>query len=187
MAMVMCRLWMVALLLAAGCDQSRSKAPDSLVGAKHLPPVSELSHETIQINHWGGARRDHLLTYELRPDNTLTVTHSLRAPGGDKTLGREAFGLAADAASQVRLTLSRLRPETLRGVEYVSYPVGCQPPIDSGDEVAIAFIDEHEKIGIFDLPYPCRDSKAAAARNAIAAVMQSLPTSKVAAAFSRLG
>jgi hypothetical protein len=186
MQMVSCRLWMVAPLLTGGCDQSRSKAPDSLVGAKHLPPVSELSHETIQINRWGGARRDHLLTYELRPDNALTVTHSLQAPGG-KTLGRETFGLAPDAASQVRLTLSRVRPETLRGIEYVSYPVGCQPPTDSGDEVAIAFIDEHEKIGIFDLPYVCRDSNAAAARNAIAAVMQSLPTSKVAKAFPRLG
>jgi hypothetical protein len=183
MRIVARHLWIVALLLSGGCEQSKVKAPESLVGAKHLPSASKLSRETIQINRWGGPRRDHLLTYELRPDNSLIVTHILQEPGGDKALAREAFALAPDAARQVRSTLSRVHPEALRGIEYVGYPVGCQPPTDSVDEVAIAFIDERKKIGIFDLPHVCKDGNAASARSSIAAVMKALPTSKVASAF----
>jgi hypothetical protein len=179
MRIVARHLWVVVSLLSGGCEQSKVKTPESLVGAKHLPSASELSRETIQINRWGGPRRDHLLTYELRPDNSLIVTHLLR----DKVLAREAFALAPDAAGKVRSTLSRVRPEALRGIEYVGRPVGCQPPTDSGDEVAIAFIDERNKIGIFDLPHVCKDGNADTARRSIAAVMKALPSSKVASAF----
>jgi hypothetical protein len=181
MRITACRFWIVAFFLTGGCDQAQ--APESLVGAKQLPSANQLTHETIQINRWGGPRRDHLLTYELRPDNSLTVTHTLQAVGGDQSLGRDAFKLPPDAADRMRATLSRVRPETLRGVEYVNYPVGCQPPIDSGDEVTVAFIDTRDKIGIFSLPYVCKEGDAAAARGAIATLMQSLPVSKVARAF----
>jgi hypothetical protein len=183
MRIVAHHLWIVVLLLMGGCEQSEVKAPESLVGAKHLPSSSELSRETIQINRWGGLRRDHLLLYELRPDNSLIVTHFLQEPGGDRVLAQEAFTLAPDAAGLVRSTLSRVHPETLRGIEYVGYPAGCQPPIDSGDEVAIAFIGERKKIGIFELPYACKDGNAASARSLIAAMMKALPTSKVASVF----
>jgi hypothetical protein len=119
----------------------------------------------------------------LRPDNSLIVTHFLQEQAGDKTVAREAFVLAPSVAGRVRSTLSQIHPETLRGIEYMGYPVGCHPPIDGGDEVAIAFIDERKNIGIFDLPYACKDGDAATARRSIAAVMKVLPASKVASAF----
>lgn len=76
-----------------------------------------------------------------------------------------------------------MRPAKLRGVEYLEYPVGCEPPIDSGVEVAVAFFGQHDRIGIFALPYACKDGQAAVARAAMKDAMESLPHSKVAQAF----
>lgn len=176
------------MLLSSGCQQSAVKAPESLVGAKSLPTSSELVRETIQINRWGGPRLDHFLSYELRPDNSLTVTHSLRLPGGEKTLGKEAFHLAPDLANQLRTSLWRIRPQTLRGVEYDTLPTGCHVIMDAVPEAAVAFIDVKERIGISSIPpeADCQTEQARQARLLLSQALKSLPASKVATDFLHL-
>lgn len=177
----------VAALVAASCSQLSFDASESLVGAKRLPPVAELLRETIQINRdteFDG--HQHFLSFDLRPDNSLTVTHTLDGYEGNDIVGKETFRLQPEVADGVRKTLWRFRPGNLQGVEDLTYPVGCSPPIDSGMEVAVAFFGKSPMqgdIGIFALPYACKEGQAAVARSELGRVMRSLPTSKVAAAF----
>ena len=174
-------VWGFAALLAlAGCGPSS----DSLVGATNLQSAVEVARETIQINRDSAVgRQDHYLTYELKPDNTLTVTHALDGYQGDQVVGSESFQLATERASKIRSVLTRFRPAKLQGVEYLVYPVGCDPPIDGGAEVAIAFFGGGDKIGIFALPYDCKKGYSARARATFRELMKSLPSSKVAEAF----
>ena len=177
----------VAALAVASCGQSSFDASESLVGTKRLPPVAELLRETIQINRDTQlAGQSHFLTFELRPDNSMSVTHTLDGYDGSDIVGKETFQLPPDVADRARKTLWRLRPGNLQGVEDLTYPTGCSPPIDSGMEVAVAFFGKSPMqgdIGIFALPYECKEGQAAVARGALGKMMQSLPASKVAAAF----
>lgn len=174
-------VWGFAALLAlAGCGPSS----DSLVGARNLPSAAELGRETIQINRDSAiGRQNHYLTYELKPNNSLTVTHALDGYQGDQVVGSESFQLAAGRASEIRKVLTGFRPAKLQGVEYLVYPVGCEPPIDGGTEVAIAFFGGGDKIGIFALPYDCTKGYSARARATFGKLMKLLPPSKVAQAF----
>jgi hypothetical protein len=177
----------VAALVLASCGQPSFDASESLVGAKRLPPTAELLRETIQINRdTEFAGRHQFLTFELRPNNSLSVTHALEGYDGKDIVGKETFQLSPEVADSARKTLWRFRPENLRGVEDLAYPVGCRPPIDSGMEVAVAFFGRapmQGDIGIFALPYACKEDQAAVARDVLGRMMQSLPASKVAAAF----
>jgi len=177
----------VAAWAVASCGQSSFDASESLVGAKRLPSLTELHRETIQINRDTELDgRHHFLSFELRPDNSLSVTHSLDGYDGNDLVGKETFQLPPDVADGARKTLWRFRPGSLQGVEDLTFPVGCRPPIDSGMEVAAAFFGKSPiqgDIGIFALPYACKEGQAAVARGALGRMMQSLPASKVAAAF----
>jgi hypothetical protein len=183
-------LGVVAALAISSCGQSSFDASESLVGAERLPPVTELLRETIQINRDTDlAGLHHYLSFELRPDNSLSITHTLDGYDGKDVVGNEKFRLPSDVADSARKTLWRIRPENLQGVENLIFPVGCRPPIDSGMEVAVAFLGKapmQGDIGIFALPYACKDGQAAVARSALSRMMQSLPDSKVAAAFPPL-
>ena len=120
-------VWGLAVLLALeGCDRSS----DSIVGADNLPSAAELARETIQINRDSSVGRQvHYLTYELKPDNSLTITHALDGYQGDRVVGTESFQLPAERATTIRKVLTSFRPAKLQGVEYLVYPVGCKPPI----------------------------------------------------------
>ena len=174
----------VIVLSVVGCERAKLGKPESVVGASDLPPSGELAGETIQVNRGRGYGEDrHYLSYELRPDNRLRITHSLDGFDGKDVVGKESFQLSGELALRLRETFWRMRPSKLRRVEYLECPVGCEPPIDSGMEVAVAFFGQHDKIGIFALPYACKDGQAAVARAAMNEAMALLPRSKVAKAF----
>jgi hypothetical protein len=174
-----------AMLLASGCDHAAIKASESLVGAKNPPSAAQLSRETIQINRWGGPRGDHFLSYELLPDNSLTVTHALRQPGGERTLARESFRLSANLGNEVRVSLARVRPETLRGIEYDTLPTGCPVIIDASPEVVVVFIGAKQRIGVSPVPQEgnCNSPQARQARQLVSHVIGSLPANHVATGF----
>jgi hypothetical protein len=128
-----------------------------LVGATDLPSSAELSLETIQINY--GAGSPDSLSYELSPNNTLTVTASIGRVG-DKALERKAtFALSSEHAWRARRMLWRLRPPTLEGAEYLTRLPGCDPKsVHDFGEAVVTFINEHNRsaknaqVGIVVLP-----------------------------------
>ena len=178
---------LAALLFASACAQSSVKGPESLVRAKNLAPSRTLSAETIQINRRGGLRQEHLLSYELRPDNLLTVTHALQERGTDRTLARREFRLRPDLASEARASLARMRPPALRGVGSLTRPTGCAAIGDGLAEAdELLFIDAKERFGISTIPqeFSCNTAQARLARELISQVLTSLPGSQVAADFA---
>ncbi len=186
------------MLLTSACGEPALKPSESLVGAKELPSVRDLSREIIQINRGFGSASVGFLSYELRPDGTLAVTHEERLR--DKVVASETFQLAPEVAARARRMLWRLRPATLEGqglTKDETTPMGCQRqgPHDFG-EFAVVFIDEGQKRGIeddqlgaFDLPYgdSCNTPEASEARKLVARVLQSFPHSRVAAEFPKSG
>lgn len=183
-----------AALLCASCRDAGVEGSPSLVGAERLPPASVLSRELIQINRGYGAVGEKFLSYELRPDDSLTVTLTDRRR--DRVLGEQSFRLASDAAGRVRRLLSQVRPARLQGLDaHEARPVGCERrgPHDFG-ELAIVFVDtgsgpgiEDDRIGIFELPDPrtCSTAQAVEARALVRQVLAAIPSSSVAADFER--
>ena len=176
------------LLLCCSCERSAIDPSESLVGAKALPPSSALSQEIIQINRGVGGRGygDDFLSYELRPDNSLAVTHTFRPE--DKVRASETFRLSAEVAEQARGALWRLRPNELQGVEQEIRPTGCDKIYDAGSEVAVAFISPDKRIAVVDVPYrrDCDARSAKIARTIVGEVLTSFPKSNVAAGFPRI-
>lgn len=175
------------LLLCCSCERSAIEPSESLVGANALPPSSVLSQEIIQINRGfgGSGYGEDFLSYELRPDNSLAVTHTFRPE--DRVRGSETFRVSAKVAEQARRALWRLRPDELRGVEHETRPTGCDKIYDAGSEAAVAFINPDERIAVVDLPYrgDCDAHSARIARTIVREVLTSFPKSKVAAGFPR--
>jgi len=101
------------------------------VGAKGLPSARERAAEEIQINRRGGQRDDHMLTYDLSPNNSLTVAHTVDQIGGAKTVAKATFRLTPEAANRVRASLGRVRPERLTGIQDITLPTGCTVVIDA--------------------------------------------------------
>jgi hypothetical protein len=186
-------LVLTALVLAS-CNRPAITPSESLVGATRLPPARALSRELIQINRGLGEMSAGFLSYELRPDNTLTITLSDRGGYRERVRGTETFRIPPGPAAQVRRNLWRLRPQELEGVDVDIRPVGCPSrPHDVG-ELAVAFIGkgprpgvEDDPIGIFALPNAgsCATRQATEARRLLQSVIQSLPASKVAADYHR--
>jgi hypothetical protein len=187
-----------AALLVASCDRSSGGAGASLVGAEKRPPESQLLKETIEIvpSSAPGPRSANLY-YDLRPDNSLSVTLSHWTPQahGEVVDGRDTFQLSASEAGEARRLLWRLRPERLAGVESDIQPVGCRPaPVDASPLYSVAFIAEGAKpglkddlIGVTGVPAErdCNTQPAADARQLVQQVLQIFPMSKVAAEFER--
>ena len=135
----------VTSLLCVSCQRGAIERSESLVGADDLPISSVLSQEIIQLNRGFGAYSSgNFLSYELRPDNSLTVTHTFRPK--DEVRGVETFRLPAITAEHARRMLWRVRPAKLAGVESETRPMGCQQqgPHDLG-ELAVVFIKEGDK------------------------------------------
>ena len=187
---------LVAALLLASCDRPAIEPSQSLVGAKKLPSARVLSREIIEINRgFGSMGTTGLLTYELRPNDALTITLTRRDRGSLKevTDGEERFQLLPQVASAARQNLWRLRPATLRGIEWLSRPADCPPPpTDTFPEASVAFIAEGPKpgieddqIGATDVPasYTCKTPQGVQARRLIEEVLRSFPTSKVVSEF----
>ena len=182
---------LAASLLCASCQPS-DRGSGSLVGADRLPSSSALSRETVQINRGYGDGSEGFLSYEVRPDDTLNVTHTVR--GREKVRGVETFRLASDVADQARSLLWRVRPAELEGVDaHEARPSGCERrgPHDFG-ELAVIFVDEgggagieDDRVGTFELPRSdsCSTPQAREARRVVREVMDSFPPSKVAAQF----
>ena len=181
-----------ASFLSASCQPPGAESTQSLVGADRLPSPAELSREMIQIHRGYGPVREEVLSYELPPDDTLTVTLSDKRR--DKVLGKESFRLASGNAGDARRRLWRLRPAKLEGVGAdEARPSGCgRRGLDDFGELAVIFVNpgrepgfEDDRIGIFELPDPhsCSTPQAREARRVVRQVMDLLPPSKVAAGF----
>jgi hypothetical protein len=175
-------------LLAGSCHRPAIDPAQSLVGAKSLPAASVLSREIIEINRGVGSWDGNGLSYDLRPDNTLTVTLTGR---GDSVKAKESFQLSSDVAAAARRMLWRVRPENLEGIEQAVLPSGCHsPPVDAGSEYSVIFIPAdsgNQRLGVLLLPYArdCAAKNSIEAHNLIGTVLHSFPTSKVAAEYDR--
>jgi len=184
-------------LLCTSCSDAAIDPSQSLVGAAVLPSAKTLSREMLYISRGGSPDGgDDSLTYEWRPDDSLTITHTFSDNRLFKTVrGRETLRVSPEVAAQVRQLFWRVRPGKLEGVVQDQRPVGCerQGPHDFG-EITVAFIDEgskpgieDDKVGVFELPtsQSCNTPAAAEARKVVWEALGLLPKSKVAAAFER--
>lgn len=193
-------LLLTAAPFCASCDDSAIDPSRSLVGAKSLPPATELSRETIQINRGYGDISIAFLSYELLPDDSLVVTLTDRNLQKDVVLGKDTFRLTSEVAAEARRMLWHLRPEELQrfdegGFESETRPIGCyrRGPHDFG-ELAVVFTAEgpetgveDDRLGIVELPRPdsCRSPAAIKARRLIQRLMHLFPRSKLPAQFER--
>jgi hypothetical protein len=185
---------LVAAMSLVSCDRPAIKPDQSLVGAKELPSARELSREIIEINTGFDGFSPGMLSYELRPDNTLEVSLTFRPKYANKKVGPDIFHLPANLAERARQALWRLRPQRLRGVQYETLPPGCPPqPTDTPPDVTVVFIAEGPKlgveddqVGVFALPSPryCSNRRSLDANNVIALVLELFPTSGVAAEYA---
>jgi hypothetical protein len=172
-----------ALLLGA-CHKPSSQEFGSLVGVKKMPSGEALNHETILINLRYSPTTPRMLTYELRPDNTITITQSLSEPGGDKDISKEVLTLVPAKTARMRAYLWRLRPSKLADLSAITYPTDCHPPIDASSELTVAFVDPERNVGVFALPYICKNGASAEARKVARAAIAVIPRTKTAEAFS---
>jgi len=189
-----------AAILCGSCNRPTPEPSQSLVGATEIPSADDLSRETIYItrgaNDWGGDR----LSYELRPNDSLSVTHTYSDPrsAAEGVKGKETLRMSPGVAAQFRKLMWRVRPGKLEGQGLDKdevRPVGCerQGPHDFG-EVGVAFFDEgdaraseDDRVGLFELPSAnsCNRPAATEAREAVWDALRLLPKSKVAAGFDR--
>ena len=133
-------------LLCTSCNEAAVNRSESLVGAKVSPSAEALSGETIYISRGGGACGGDSLSYEWRPDDVLTITHTFSDNSARPTVkGRETRRVAPEIAARIRQLLWRVRPAKLQGVEQDQRPAGCERrgPHDFG-EVSIGFANTRE-------------------------------------------
>lgn len=191
---------LAAAVLCGSCSKQADGQLESLVGATNLPSAGALSRETLAItrgaNDWGGDR----LAYELRPDGSLSITHTYL---DGKTLkeevrAKDTFRIPPGEAARFRRLIWRVRPDLLEGQglekEEVR-PVGCERrgPHDFG-EVGITFINEgdaktikDDRFALFELPRSdsCSTTAAEQARETIWRALRLLPPSKTVEGFER--
>ncbi len=191
---------LAAAILCGSCSKQADSQPDSLVRATNPPSAEALSRETLIItrgaNDWGGDR----LAYELRPDGSLSITHTYL---GGKTLkeevrAKDAFRIQPEDAARFRRLMWRVRPDLHEGQGLEKNevrPLGCERrgPHDFG-EVGVAFINEgdaktikDDRFAVFELPRPdsCTTRAAKRARETIWGALRLLPTSKAVEGFER--
>lgn len=145
-------------------------------------------------NDWGGDR----LSYELRSNDSLTVTHTFIDPiiAGESVKGKETLRVSPAVAAQFRKLMWRVRPAKLVGQgldKDTVRPLGCERrgPHDFG-EVSVGFIDEgdtksieDDQVGVFELPWDdsCNGPKATEAREVVWQALRLLPPSEVRESF----
>jgi hypothetical protein len=186
-------------LLCLSCSEPAVDASKSLVGAKKLPPASELSQEIIYIGRGGTAYGGAALSYEWTPDNVLTVTHSFAPYDGsaEAIRGQETLTVPPEAAVAARELLRRVHPERLehrlKFLDREYRPTGCERtgPHDWG-ETRITFHNqgrapgiEDDTLAVFALPTTanCNTHAAEEAREVVSKLLRTLPRSEVAAGF----
>jgi hypothetical protein len=147
--------------------------------------VRELAAEEIQINRRGGPRDDHMLTYDLSPSNSLTVSHTVDQLAGAKTFATATFRLSPEAANHVRTLLRRVRPDRLTGIQDNTLPTGCTVVIDASPHANVVFTDAKHRLGISSIPRErvCDTPAARQARELVARVLATLPGRNIAAQF----
>lgn len=191
-SVIFCAALLSASLLCGSCQRSAIKSSQSLAGATELPSAKVLSREIIQINRGFGSLHPGLLSYELRPDDTLVVTFT--SHDWKTVLSKQSFRLSSKDAAVSRRMLWRVRPQELKGIAFEVRPPDCPPPpTDSPAEISVVFFAgdhqplEDDRIGIFWLPYAdtCRTPQATEARGLLNRVLQSFPRSKVAVEYER--
>lgn len=190
---------LIAAFLAGSCNDPGIEPSRSLVGASGVPSADALAREILYITRGGGDGARDILTHELRPDNSLTVTHTYfdgRGTPGVAVRGKETLHVSPEVAAQVRQLFWRLRPARLEGQGLEKdevRPLGCerQGPHDFG-EVAVAFISEGDTpaddgSAVFELPPPesCNTPAAIESRKVVWQALALLPQSEVTAAFER--
>ncbi len=184
---------LVAAILCVSCNEATIEQSRSLVGGSGVPSAVTQSRETLYIfrgtNDWGGDN----LSYELRPNGSLTVTHTYSDDRNPQSVvrGKETVRVSPAVAAQVRKLLWRVRPARLEGQgmgKSEVRPVGCErrDPHDFG-EVGVGFITKQGTKGLFELPTPgsCNTPAATEARKVVWQALRLLPQSKVTASFER--
>jgi hypothetical protein len=183
-------------LFLISCDRPAIEPSQSLVGAKELPSSTTLSREIIYISRGFGWDSHDLLSYELRPDDVLTVTYDHTDRDTLKKISRkDIFHLSSNVTQRTRRMLWRVRPEQLKGIEWETKPVGCRSDrTDDFPEISVGFVAEgpkpgieDDRLGLFVLPYPssCSTRSAVEVRSLMHQVLQSLPPSRVAVQFDQ--
>jgi len=191
---------LAAAILCGSCSKQADGQLDSLVGATNLPSAEALSRETLNItrgaNDWGGDR----LAYELRPDGSLSITHTYLdgKTSNEEVRAKDAYRIQPEEAARLRRLMWRVRPDLLEGQGLEKdevRPVGCERrgPHDFG-EVGVAFINEgdakttkDDRFAVFELPRPdsCTTRAAKQARETIWGALRLLPSSKAVEGFER--
>jgi len=178
-------------LLMVSCDQPAIDPSQSLVGAKSLPAATELARERVEIHFGYDTVLANQLSFELHPDDSWIVRISeakdLQQSNSQK------FQLDSKLARTVRAKLWRVRPEELKGVEWVVEPADCPPPpTDASPLLSVAFIAEgpqpgvgDDRVGIFILPRAdiCNTPQATAARKLLEEVLKPSPGSNLASKY----
>jgi hypothetical protein len=186
------RSWLLTVLLAAACDGSPIDPSRSLVGAKKLPSAQMLARETIQIEREFGGPGAQRLTFQLRPDDKLTII--LAAATDPQTQSKtQTFHLSSGIAEDARSNLWRVRPEQ-QGAG-VNLPSDC-PPRSAANAPALTVVFtsptpnarfDNSHRAVFGLPPQsvCNTEKAKEARNLIRSVIHSFPPSNLPAEYSQ--
>ena len=189
-------------MLCVSCNQPAVDRSQSLVGAGELPSTNNLSRETLYI--WrGDVSEDGVgdsVSYELRPNNSLTVIHVHRGPRhpAENVKGKETLRISPEVAMQFRKSMWRVRPATLEGQGLAKpevRPVGCERQADHDfGEVSVTFVGEANpmpsglaRLGMFRLPsaHSCDTPAATEARAVVWNALRLLPETKVVAGFDR--
>ena len=200
--MVNSAIFVLALaVLCAACDIPAIEPGSSLVGANRIPSAAILSREVIYMA-WDKDNSDgHLLSYELRPDDTLTIAHTTFGKGDAlrETISEQTIRVSPKIAKRARAMIWRVRPPKMVGqIDEVApvRPVGCKPSgFHDFAELGVTFISKgkanninDDRYGAFELPYlsSCNTSAAVQARKVVWEVIRVLPTNKVRSNFERM-
>jgi hypothetical protein len=187
---------LASAILCGSCGDQGSRGTDSLVGATKLPSAEVLSRETLYITRGSNGGGGDRLAYELRPGDSLAITHTYFDPRTFKVevRAKDAFRVRPEVTARFRRLMWRVRPERLgRILDNEVRPLGCKRrgPHDFG-EVSIAFINEGAAetakdlpTALFELPWPdsCHTRAAKVARKAVREALGLLPKSRAVESF----
>ena len=178
--------------LCASCNRPAIGPGDSLVGAKSLPPTSELRKETIGFYYGLDQSLTRQLSYELTPNGHWDIVISDRNRDGHE-LSRQSIPLEPARIESFRRQLWRLRPEKLDGIQWTHQPSDCpKPTIHTIEEISVAFVEKgpkpgvsNDKLGVFGLLHSevCNSPNNVEARRIINEIVSSLPVANLRAQF----
>jgi hypothetical protein len=188
-------------VFCAGCDIPAIEPGSSLVGTNRIPSAAILSREVIYIAWDEDNSDDHLLSYELRPDDTLKIVHSRYGEGDAlrETISERNVRVSPEIARRARAMIWRVRPaKMVDQVDEVApvRPVGCNPSgLHDVAELGVTFISKgniknsnDDRYGAFELPYSssCNTSAAIQARKVVWDAIRMLSANKVNSSFDRM-